>query len=162
MCTVSTLAPSYTPTSAPFILYVYGCFFCMHVSAPCTCAVFRCLGTGVTDSCEPPRGCWESDPGPQQDQPVLLSTEPPLHLSLHGGAFCFSHILAKPCRYPYPRDRRPPEWGVVAPGHNCISLVTNDAKHVLLSLLAIWVSACSNYLPIMNWIAIITVLLLGH
>jgi len=37
----------------------------------------RSLGTGVADSCEPPDGCWELNPGPQE-QPVLfqcLTTE---------------------------------------------------------------------------------------
>ncbi|ERE79937.1 E3 ubiquitin-protein ligase [Cricetulus griseus] len=28
---------------------------------------FRSLGTGVTDSCEPPCQCWELNPGPLQE-----------------------------------------------------------------------------------------------
>ena len=32
--------------------------------------------TGVTGSCESPCGCWESSPGPQEGQPVLLTAEP--------------------------------------------------------------------------------------
>lgn len=32
----------------------------------------------VTDSCELPHGCWESNPDPLQEQPVLLTTEPSL------------------------------------------------------------------------------------
>ena len=32
----------------------------------------------VTDSCEPPCGCWELNPGPLEEQPVLLTTEPAL------------------------------------------------------------------------------------
>jgi hypothetical protein len=31
--------------------------------------------TGVTDGCELPCGCWESNPGPLQEQPMLLTTE---------------------------------------------------------------------------------------
>ena len=31
-------------------------------------------GTGITDGCEPPCGCWESNPGPLEEQPVLLPT----------------------------------------------------------------------------------------
>ena len=27
--------------------------------------------TGVTDDCEPPRRCWESNLGPSEEQPVL-------------------------------------------------------------------------------------------
>jgi hypothetical protein len=35
------------------------------------------LRTGVTDGCEPPSGCWEQNPGPLKEQPVLLTTEIP-------------------------------------------------------------------------------------
>ena len=35
--------------------------------------------TGVSDSCEPPCGCWELHMGPLEEQPVLLSAEPSLH-----------------------------------------------------------------------------------
>ena len=36
----------------------------------------RSPGTGVTDSCELPCGCWELNLGPLQEQHVLLTTEP--------------------------------------------------------------------------------------
>ena len=36
----------------------------------------RCPGTGVTDSCELPCGCWELNSGPLEEQPVLLTAEP--------------------------------------------------------------------------------------
>ena len=32
-------------------------------------------GTGVTDSCEQPRGCWELKPCPLEEQPALLSPD---------------------------------------------------------------------------------------
>jgi hypothetical protein len=35
------------------------------------------LETGITGGCEPPCGCWKLDPGPLQEQPVLLTAEPP-------------------------------------------------------------------------------------
>jgi len=35
-------------------------------------------GTGVTDSCELTCGCWELKPGPLEEQPVLLTSEPSL------------------------------------------------------------------------------------
>ena len=35
-------------------------------------------GTGITDDCGPPCGCWESKLGPLQEQPVLLTAEPSL------------------------------------------------------------------------------------
>jgi hypothetical protein len=34
--------------------------------------------TGVTDTCDPPRGCWEPNPDPLQEQHKLLVTEPSL------------------------------------------------------------------------------------
>jgi hypothetical protein len=40
----------------------------------------------ITDGCEPPCGCWELNPGPLEEQSVLLTTEPsrqpPIHKSL--------------------------------------------------------------------------------
>ena len=41
----------------------------------------RSPGTGVTDGCEPPCGCWELNPGPIEEKPVLLATEPSLQSS---------------------------------------------------------------------------------
>lgn len=35
-------------------------------------------GTGVTDSCNSPNGCYELNPGPRQDQQGLLNAEPAL------------------------------------------------------------------------------------
>ena len=35
-------------------------------------------GNGLTDGCELPCGCWELNPGPLEDQPVLLTAEPSL------------------------------------------------------------------------------------
>lgn len=34
--------------------------------------------TGVMNGCEAPRGCWELNLGPLQEQGVLLTTKPPL------------------------------------------------------------------------------------
>ena len=33
-------------------------------------------GTGVTNGCELPCGCWELTPGPLEEQSVILTTEP--------------------------------------------------------------------------------------
>ncbi|KAL6074356.1 hypothetical protein STEG23_012106, partial [Scotinomys teguina] len=38
----------------------------------------RSPGTGVTDSCELPCGFWDLNPGPLEEQPVLLTAEPSL------------------------------------------------------------------------------------
>jgi hypothetical protein len=35
-------------------------------------------GTGVTDGCELPCGCWKLNPGPLEEQPVLLTAKPSL------------------------------------------------------------------------------------
>ena len=51
----------------------------MHSYAPCEWSVWwpgrpeegiTSPGTGVTDGCELPYGCWESDPGHLEEQPV--------------------------------------------------------------------------------------------
>jgi hypothetical protein len=60
-----------------FLFYVH--WFCLHV---CLCAGVGSPTTGVADSCEPPYECWESIPGPLQEQPVLLTTEPSLQPSV--------------------------------------------------------------------------------
>lgn len=57
-----------------FFFHVHWCFACMHV---CLGEGFRSPGVRATDSCELPRGCWEWYPGPLQEQPVPLTTEPP-------------------------------------------------------------------------------------
>ena len=49
--------------------------FCRHV---CLCEGVGSPGTGVTDSCELPCGCWESNPHSLKEQPVLSTAEPPL------------------------------------------------------------------------------------
>jgi hypothetical protein len=36
------------------------------------------VGTGITESCEPPGGFWELNPDSLQEQPVLLTVEPSL------------------------------------------------------------------------------------
>ena len=38
----------------------------------------RSPGTGVTDSCESPHGCWGLNPSPLEEQPVLLTAGPSL------------------------------------------------------------------------------------
>ena len=35
-------------------------------------------GIGIADSCELPSGFWELNPGPLEEQPVLLTVEPSL------------------------------------------------------------------------------------
>ena len=37
--------------------------------------------TGVTDGCELLCGCWETNPGPLQEQPLFLTAEPSLQAS---------------------------------------------------------------------------------
>jgi hypothetical protein len=51
--------------------------FCFQVRTPKEEST-RFHGTTVVDGCEPPCGCWELNSGPLGEQPVLLTTEPPL------------------------------------------------------------------------------------
>jgi hypothetical protein len=73
---------------------VYECFACRYVGVPCACKILedrrgceipcKC----VTDSCELPCGCWEQNPGPPKEQPVLSTTQPclqPHNLLLNRG-----------------------------------------------------------------------------
>ena len=48
----------------------------------------RRRGTGVTDSCVPPRGFWELSSSPVGEQPVLFLTVEP-SLQPQGVLFCF-------------------------------------------------------------------------
>jgi hypothetical protein len=41
----------------------------------CVCGCLRSPGTGVTDNCELLCRCWELNPDPQEEQPVLLIIE---------------------------------------------------------------------------------------
>jgi hypothetical protein len=54
-------------------------FACMYDCVPLDSLVpediIRFLRAGITDGCEPPCGGWESNPGPLEEQPVLLTTE---------------------------------------------------------------------------------------
>jgi hypothetical protein len=62
------------------------CVTCMHALRVSTCVTYMqvlrelednigSLGTGATDSCELPYGCWELSLGSLQDQQVLLTAE---------------------------------------------------------------------------------------
>ena len=57
---------------------MHWCFDCTYVCAPCVCLVPEELRIRVTDRFEPPRRCWELNPGPLQEQ--LLTTKPSLQL----------------------------------------------------------------------------------
>lgn len=60
-------------------------FFYVYVCVPCPCkwpqkpeeVGIGFSGAGVTDSCEPPRGCWELNCSPLQEQKVVLFTSHP-------------------------------------------------------------------------------------
>ena len=52
----------------------------------------RSSGTGVTDPCEPPCGCWGPTQGPLQEQKLLLTSE---HLSTP--AFFLNVIFFEQC-----------------------------------------------------------------
>lgn len=98
----------FSSSHPPFLFDV-----CVFIHVPCVCmAVFiyvslctTCIqcpwrpekdiifpGTGVTDICETPCGCGESNPDPLEEEPVLLTVESPLHPSPDSPATPF-----KPC-----------------------------------------------------------------
>ena len=60
-----------------FLFILCTLVFCLHV---CLCKGVQSHGTGATDSCKLPCGCWDLNPGPLEEQPVLLTTEPSLQL----------------------------------------------------------------------------------
>ena len=65
-----------------FMRYTHSIFLCVCVLVFFLYASLyegiRSPGIGVTDSGELPCGCWELSPGPLEEQPVLLTTEPSL------------------------------------------------------------------------------------
>jgi hypothetical protein len=68
----------------PSFYFIYMAVLPVCVSAPCTCLVSMeasrvvgSTGTGVTDGCELPCGCWELNLGPLQEQPGYLAANPP-------------------------------------------------------------------------------------
>jgi hypothetical protein len=60
-------------------MYLFICLFMDISVSPACMSVCGCQGppgTVVTDSCELPRGGWELNSRPLEEQPVLLTTEP--------------------------------------------------------------------------------------
>ena len=55
----------------------------MSVQSACTPACQKRPSDPITDGCEPPRGCWEVNSGPLEEQSVLLTTEPSLQPQYH-------------------------------------------------------------------------------
>jgi hypothetical protein len=51
---------------------------CVGILPACLCKGSRSSGTGVTDCCELPCGCWELNLDPLEEQPLPLTTEPSL------------------------------------------------------------------------------------
>jgi hypothetical protein len=53
------------------------------------CKLHTKRGTQISYSCQLPHGCWELNPGPLEEQPVLLTTEP----SLQFHVLCFNFSI---------------------------------------------------------------------
>jgi hypothetical protein len=62
------------------VLFVWRYVYHMQVWHPQRSEGTACLGVGVIDGCEQPCGEWEPNPGPLNEQQVLLTTEPFLQL----------------------------------------------------------------------------------
>ena len=83
----------HTHTHKVKIIKYFSYFMYMNVLSACICAPVSCDAHAgqkraydssrmrVRDGCQLPCWCWELNPGPLQEQPVLLTTEPSLHLS---------------------------------------------------------------------------------
>ena len=60
-------------------VWFYGTCVCLSLCMHITCVYpevrkgVRSPGTEITDSCEPPCGHWESNPGPLQEQALLTT-----------------------------------------------------------------------------------------
>lgn len=69
---------SRTSSQVDFSVFYFTYFYVMYVGDLTLCLreVVGSHETGVTDSCEPPRGCWELRRRPREDRLVLLTTEP--------------------------------------------------------------------------------------
>lgn len=75
------------------LFYVYGCLACMYVYVPPGCLVPAGLVVDLFEleslnSCEPRYGCWESHPGPLEEQPGLFATESYLQTPILQGCSC--------------------------------------------------------------------------
>jgi hypothetical protein len=78
-------------SSNPFLKNVYILFFKKKIYLFILCkyivAVFRHtpdqkrVSDLITDGCKPPRGCWDLNSGPSEEQSVLLTAEPSLQPS---------------------------------------------------------------------------------
>jgi hypothetical protein len=69
------------------LLILHALVFCLRV---CLCKGVGSPGTGVIDGCEQPYGYWDLNPGPLEEQPVLLTAEPSL----------------QPCKHSFSQERR--------------------------------------------------------
>jgi hypothetical protein len=58
-----------------YFYFILWALFCLHV---CLCEGVGSSGTGIIDSYELPCRYWESNLGPLEEQPELLTTEPSL------------------------------------------------------------------------------------
>ena len=63
----------------------------------------RSPGTGITEGCELPRGYWELNLGPLEEQPVYLTTEPSLQLPMERSFLSYCFKCWSPLKHP-PRD----------------------------------------------------------
>ena len=73
---LASLLPLYTifqGVISSFFFLLCSLVFCLN---SCLSEGVRSPETGVINSCELPRECWELNPGPLEEQPVLLASEP--------------------------------------------------------------------------------------
>ena len=87
MSSLKCLVLDYRGQVFRFSLYVCKCFACLYVCVSCVYLAPKEARRGLSDllelelcmdGCEPPYECWDSNSGPVDKQPVLLTAEPSL------------------------------------------------------------------------------------
>jgi hypothetical protein len=79
-----------------FLFYVYWCFSYIYVCVQCLQRAMDPLELELIGGCDQICGCWELNLDPLEEQPVLLTTEPPLETPFVFtilGVFNFPQIL---------------------------------------------------------------------
>jgi hypothetical protein len=86
------MSPS--PLFVLFVLFLKDFVYVMYM-VHCCCLQTHQKGASdpITDGCEPPCDCWELNSGPQEEESVLLISEPflqPFFGSFKTGSYCLA------------------------------------------------------------------------
>ena len=113
-----------------------GCLACMYVCAPCARSAWACRGhqitsPGVTDDYELPCGYWKLNPGPLEDQPMLLimeaSLQTPIFILIQS-LFSDWNAYLLPCLLIHPLGGGPPPCHPHTPLLDCDKTTPSQEK----------------------------------